>query len=235
MPKSTAMYKPTIGEGVYTVPDAAHILKIPQVKLRRWVSGQRATSLQDHKMIITSVIDAGIWGEGRQKAFNFYALIEVYTITALRDLGVSFQKIRRAREELGKRFRTKYPFATQRLMSDGRQILVEFTEGEIEALLELDTGGQMALEKIIKPFCKRLEFNSETNLAELYRPLGRDASIIVSPQHGFGRPTIEGTNIASETIYRLIQAGENKNRVAALYDLTVANIEDVIRFEQQAA
>lgn len=235
MIKSTSMYKPTIGEGVYTVPDASHILKVPQEKLRRWVSGHRAPELQEPGKIRASVVDAGIWGEGRQRAFNFYALIEVYTITALRDLGVSFQKIRRAREELGKRFHTKYPFATQKLMSDGKQILVEFTEGDIQALLELDTGGQIAIEKIIKPFCKRLEFNRDTNLVELYRPLGRDASIIVSPRHGFGRPTIEGTNIASETLYRLIQAGEDKNVVAALYDLTVANIEDVIRFEQQAA
>jgi uncharacterized protein (DUF433 family) len=234
MIKSAAMYKPTIGEGVYTVPDAAHILKVPQEKLRRWVSGHRAPALQDQRRIKASVVDAGIWGEGRQKAFNFYALIEVYTVTALRDHGVSFQKIRRAREELGRRFQTRYPFATQKLMSDGRQILVEFTEGDIQALLELDTGGQMAIEKIIKPFCKRLEFNRATNLVELYRPLGGDASIIVSPHHGFGRPTIEGTNIASETIYRLIKAGEDRNVVAMLYDLTAANIDDVIRFEQAA-
>ena len=235
MLKSTVMYKPTAGEGVYTVPDAAHILKISQEKLRRWVSGQRVPALQYQRKLRASVVDAGIWGEGRQKAFNFYALIEVYTITALRELGVSFQKIRSAREELGKRFQTRYPFATQKLMSDGRQILVEFKEGDIKALLELDTGGQMAIEKIIKPFCKRLEFNKDTHLAELYRPLGRDASIIVSPQHGFGRPTIEGTNIASETIYRLIRAGEDKSVIAALYDLTAANIDDVIRFEQRAA
>ena len=217
------------------MPDAAHILKVPQEKLRRWVSSHRTPTLQDQNKIKPSVVDAGIWGEGRQKAFNFYALIEVYTVTALRDLGVSFRKIRRAREELGQRFRTRYPFATQGLMSDGKQILVEFTERDIQALLELDTGGQMALAQIIKPFCKKLEFNKETNLAVLYRPLGKDASIIVSPHHGFGRPTIEGTNIASETIFRLIQAGEDKSVVAALYDLKAANIDDVIRFEQQAA
>ena len=97
MIKSIAMYKPTIGEGVYTVPDAAHILKVPQEKLRRWVSGYRAPALQDQGKVKASVVDAGIWGEGRQKAFNFYTLIEVYTITALRDIGVSFQKIRSAR------------------------------------------------------------------------------------------------------------------------------------------
>jgi hypothetical protein len=39
MLKSKAMYKPMIGEGVYTVPDAAHILKIPQEKLGRRLSG----------------------------------------------------------------------------------------------------------------------------------------------------------------------------------------------------
>ncbi len=235
MTKLAASYKPTIGEGVYTISDASHILGIPHLKLRRWVTGYQLAAAEAQKKIIAPVVDAGIWGEGRQRAFNFYALIELYTITAFRDFGVSFRKIRQAREELGRRFRVKYPFATQKLMSDGKQILVEFTEGDLKALLELNTGGQMALADIIEPFCKKLEFNADTKLVELYRPLGRDTSIVVSPHHGFGRPTIEGTNIAVETIYKLILAGEDKVAVAELYDLTPANIDEVIAFERRAA
>jgi uncharacterized protein (DUF433 family)/DNA-binding transcriptional MerR regulator len=228
-------YKPRIGEGVYTIPDAAQILDIPKSKLRRWVNGYRLATPQSQERVVAPVVDAGTWGDGRQRGFNFYTLIELYTITALRDLGVSFMKIKKAREELEKRFRTKYPFATQKLMSDGRQILVEFSEGELSAVLELGTDGQMALAEIIRPFCKKLEFNAATNLVELYRPMGKDTSIIVSPHHGFGRPTIEGTNIASETLYKLILAGEDKNMVAELYDITPANIDDIIAFERRVA
>lgn len=228
-------YKPTIGEGVYTIPDASHILKFPNAKLRRWVGGYWQTIQKDQKAHISPVVDAGVWGEGRQRAFNFYTLVELYTIMALREHGVSFKKIRRAREELARRFHTMYPFAFHKLMSDGKQILVEFIEGDLQAILELDTGGQIAIEQIIKPFCKKLEFNVQTELAELYRPLGKNTSIIVSPHHGFGRPTIEGTNITSEVIYNLFLAAEDKDTIAELYDITIANIDDAIRFEKQAA
>ena len=235
MLKSRAEYKPTIGEGVYTIADAAHILEIPSIKLRRWVNGYVISTQGAEKKSVAPVVDAGIWGEGRQRAFNFYALIELYTIMALRDIGVSFKKIKQAREELGRRFRARYPFATHKLMSDGKQILVEFAEGNLQAILELDTHGQMALEQIITPFCKKLEFNFDTQLAELFRPMGKDTSIVVSPHHGFGRPTIEGTNIATETIYKLFLAGEDRNTIAELYDLTFANIDSIIAFEKRAA
>jgi uncharacterized protein (DUF433 family) len=233
--KTLKDYKPTIGEGVYTIPDASHILKFPKAKLRRWVSGYWQTIQKDQKAHVPPVVDAGMWGEGRERAFNFYTLVELYTIMALREHGVSFKKIRRAREELAQRFHTMYPFAFHKLMSDGEQILVEFMEGDLQAILELDTGGQIAIEQVIKPFCKKLEFNVHTKLAELYRPLGKDTSIIVSPHHGFGRPTIEGTNITTETIYNFFLAGEDKYTIAELYDITIANVDDVIRFEKQAA
>lgn len=234
MPK-LSIYKPTIGEGAYTVPDAAHILKYSQARLRRWVTGYWRTADGVRKERIASVVDSGIWGEGRARAFNFYTLIELYTVVALKDIGVTFSKIKRAREELARRFKTKYPFAAHQLMSDGKQILVEFKEEEIQALLELDTHGQMAIEQVIRPFCKKLEFSIQTYLVQLYRPLGENTSVVVSPQHGFGRPTIEGTNITTEAIYNLIIAGEDRQTIQKLYDLTPSNIDEVIKFEKQAA
>lgn len=228
-------YKPTVGEGVYTIPDAAHILKFPQTKLRRWVAGYWRILDTAKKERIAPVVDSGVWGDGRDRALNFYSLIELYTIYSLRELGVSFNRIKRAREELVRRFKTKYPFAAHQLMSDGRQMLVEIKEGDLNSLLQLDAHGQTAIEQVIKPFCKRLEFNAQTNLAEIYRPLGEKTSLIVSPHHGFGRPTIEGTNITSETIYNLVLAGEDKRTIEKLYDLTTEAIEEIIKFEKRAA
>jgi uncharacterized protein (DUF433 family) len=235
MKTKAPVYKPTVGEGVYTVPDAAHILKFSQSKLRRWVSGYWRTFDEVRKERTVPVVDSGVWGDGRDRAFNFYTLIELYTIVALRDIGVSFKKIRRAREELSKRFKTKHPFAAHKLMSDGRQILVEIKEGDLQSILELDAHGQTAIEQIIKPFCRKLEFNVQTELVEVYRPLGEKTSIIVSPHHGFGRPTIEGTNITSETIYNLVVAGEDRQTIEKLYDLSPSYIEEVIEFERRAA
>lgn len=231
----TPIYKPTVGEGVYTIPDAAHILKFPQAKLRRWVTGYWRILDAVQKEKISPIVDSGVWGDGRDRAFNFYTLIELYTIYSLRNIGVPLKKIRSAREELARRFRTKYPFATHKLMSDGRQILVEIKEGELKSILELDAHGQTAIEQVIKLFCKRLEFNAQTDLVEAYRPLGEKTSIIVSPHHGFGRPTIEGTNITSEAIYNLVVAGEDRQTIEKLYDLPPDQIDEIIAFEKRAA
>jgi uncharacterized protein (DUF433 family) len=72
-------------------------------------------------------------------------------------------------------------------------------------------------------------FGEEHLVAKLW-PLGRDKSIIVDPKHTFGQPTIEGTNIKAETIYRMFQAGESLHFIASLYEIETAQVEDAVTF-----
>ena len=113
-------------------------------------------------------------------------------------------------------------------MSDGKRVIVELGKTK---LLELGTGGKIAFRKIIEPFCKKLDFNQHNDLANRFWPLGRKHSVVVDPKHGFGRPTVAGTNISTEAIYGLLKAGEEKETVADLYNLTEEQINDVLVFQ----
>ena len=100
--------KPKLGYGVYTVSDASHILHIPSNKLRRWVNEYWKASFVQNKSLADNFY---IWGESRDIAFNFFTLIEIFSVMSLRHLGVSFKTIVSARAELSEIFNTKYPFA----------------------------------------------------------------------------------------------------------------------------
>ena len=226
---------PRLGQGVYTVPDVARILSIPLSNSRRWVSGYWRTDPGGQRHHQAGVIDRGIWGTGREKTLNFLALVEVFTFAALRNLGVSAQRIRAARQELSERFNTPFPFASHSLLSDGRQVLAVLKDVQEPVLLILSDHGQTALLKVIEPFCKKIDFCDSTSLAQAVWPLGKSHSVVVDPHHGFGRPTISGTNIATESIAQMVLAGEPRRLVSEMYDIPEAAVRDAVDFEHRIA
>ena len=218
----------SLGGWVYTTSDIARILQLPQHKVRRWVSGYWKIGESGHRLLAAPVIDRGIWKSHDSRAMNFYALIEIFTFMALRGLGVSLQKIRQARTELTERFKTTYPFASHKLLCDGTQILVILED--IVNPMFLCEQGQIALKEIVEPFCQKIDFSRQTKLAEKYWPLGRNRAVIVDPNHGFGRPTILGTNITTETIASLVRAGEAPHVVTGLFNIDIDAVKDAVEF-----
>ena len=66
-------------------------------------------------------------------------------------------------------------------------------------------------------------------------PLGKEKSIVVDPNHKFGRPIIKGSNIYPETIYQLYLANEPINFIASSFSITENEVDDAIEFCKKAA
>lgn len=221
--------EPKLGEGLFTVSDASKILELPSDLVRRWIKAYWQNRFLDNDAIQDS---SYVWGERRAKAFNFYVLVEIIAVFSLRHIGVSFNKIRLAHTQLIKILGTEHPFASSKLMSDGGEI---FWEPDETTLIQLDHSLQLSFKEIIAPFCKKLDFNDRTTLAQRYWPLGKDHSIVVDPHHCFGQPSIFGTNINVQSVLRLVKAGEAKHSITTMYDLNIPQVEDVISFERRLA
>lgn len=217
----------SLGGGAYTLPDAARLLGLPLPKLRKWVRGVAEADGRHHP-----VGQFASRSEGRDRNFDFYTLIELYTIAELRRHGLSMLTLREARSELSKRFKVAHPFALKGLLTDGHRLLKELGN---ESLLELGSGGQASFEAVIKPFCQRLHFDSVSNLASRFFPMGRKKGIVVDPNHSFGRPVIDGTNIATQSIASLIRGGESIDQVAEQFRLERPIIETAWEFEKSLA
>lgn len=216
-----------LNSGAYTLPDAARLLGIPLSRLRSWIRG---TAQDDSRRLPAGPFASR--SEGRDRHVDFFTLIELYTIAHLRNAGLSMKTLRHCRQELGKRFSTPYPFALKGLLTDGRRLLKELGE---DALLELGTGGQSAIQSVLEPFCQRIDFDTASQLAAKFFPLGREIPVVVSPTHAFGRPVIAGTNLATETIASLVRGGESIDDIACEYELPRESIEQAWRFEQRQA
>ena len=55
-----------------------------------------------------------------------------------------------------------------------------------------------------------------------------------TPDHGFGEPTLV-TGARTEAIAELVGAGEPRDLVAAVYDITVNDVDAAVRYENHRA
>jgi uncharacterized protein (DUF433 family) len=216
---------PEIGYGIYTVSDAAMLLRLPVGKVRYWLKKywdeQLANSSAKHS-----------WGDGRGKAVNFFTLMEFYVFYQLRANGVSSKKILKAHKFLSKKFEIAYPFATYQIMTDGRTILFSPDEGEriVSASHEL----QLHITGIIEEFVKKIDFAEDNRLAMRYFPDGKGSSIVIDPERQFGQPIIMGTNILARTVYSMHISGETVEFIADVYDLSISQVNDAVHYWRKA-
>lgn len=214
--------KPEIGSGVYSVPDAARILGFPIDKVRRWIKNYWENKFAEDGTPYT-------WGDGKDRGFNFYTLVELIAIYALRENNVSFQKIISARSHLKEVLGVEYPFASKQVMSDGDKFFYQIDEN---LLLDVNLKNQYSFKDIVEPYCNKLDFDAIDTLAERFWPLGKDRSIVVDPKHRLGEPTISGTNISVDIIAGMAARGESVETIASIYELSTGQVKDAIAFNE---
>ena len=212
-----------MGLGVYTVPDIAHILRIPVTKVNRWIKeywDKNFAKKFDHSYS---------WQSGGSKAVNFFTLVELCICFKLNESGVPTKAIIEAHQTLSSIFKTPYPFASEFIISkisaDSKKIY--FREEE-KVIYSLDIHKQFNIE-FVKLFFKNIEFN-EDSIAKRLWPLGKDKHIVIDPHHQFGQPVILNTNIYPETLYTLFKAGEPINFIAHVYEVTEQEVNDAIEY-----
>jgi uncharacterized protein (DUF433 family) len=167
---------------------------------------------------------------------SFLDLIELRVAKHFLDQGFSAQKVRRAFSEAAGIVDITHPFATKRFFTSGHRIYLEVQDREQEApnLLELLSGGQWAIEPIMRGYLKQIEFDSDSDLALAWWPLGKQGRVVLRPTIAFGAPTVEGRAMKTAVVYDLFLAeGRRPDVVAKWMRLSVPEVISAIRFEEQ--
>lgn len=219
-------HKKELGSGIYTIPDISRLLRIDRRKVYRYIS-----EYWDERLGRKLFSDTYSWStDKRNKAVNFYVLIELFTFFQLQEKGVNTRTILKARSSISKELGVEYPFASSILLTDGKRIWYEFKDDLVSA----DGSSQTNFVRIIKSFAEKIEFR-EDDLAKRFWPAGKESSIIVDPHHQFGQPIIRGTNINAEALFLMYRSGEPIEAIGILYDLSQKEVKDAIEFYRIAA
>ncbi|HEX3935574.1 MAG TPA: DUF433 domain-containing protein [Puia sp.] len=217
--------KPSLGIGLYTIPDVANILNLDSNLVQRWLReywGNRFSAGRDN---------LSSWGKGRDKAVPFFTLIEFFVFYQLRKQGVSAQNIAKSYEIIRLELDSDFPFANAIILTDGKKI---FYSKDGDLIINADKSKQINFKSIIEEFCHKIDFDKDA-YALRYWPLGKEKSIVVDPKHQLGQPTVKNTNILAETLYGMYTSGEKIGFISSLYDVSENDVKASIEFFKKAA
>ena len=153
-----------LGVGLYSVPDAARIIKSSIGCVRRWINSSHG--------VVNGSFDP------QEHTITFLELMELHFIKLFRDEGVGLDSIRKAAKTAARQFGTCYPFAVHRFDTDGRTVFATLLSGEKEsAVIEDLKHGQYVFDTIVRPFFKKLEYGPDT--AVRFWPLGIKERVVL--------------------------------------------------------
>jgi uncharacterized protein (DUF433 family) len=189
----------------YEVSEAARYAHVHSNTVTRW---QRTAALGSR--------------ESRSK-LSYLQLIELAVAASCKAAGMSLADIRAARAYFAGAYKTKHPFATLKLQTDGVDLA-------IEAGAELLIGnrkGQYAWKQVIGERFK--QFDYEYGLATRWHPEGKQSPVVIDPRVRFGAPHVGG--VPTWLLKDRWTAGEPIGDIIDDLDLDSGEVEAALRFE----
>jgi uncharacterized protein (DUF433 family) len=208
---------------MYGVGEAAVYLGVPRSTLATWVRGQRVHGKTRMQRLIEVERTTGL--------LSFNNLAEAYVLASLtRRFELPMQRVRNALRFVG----GIRPLLTTPFHTDGRGIFVE----QFGNLIDATQGGQAAIREVVESSLQRVDVDEKQLPLRLY-PWRREPTepriIALDPRRAFGKPTVVGSSVQSETIIDRHRAGDSVAQLAADYGLSGDVIEGVLRWGLDAA
>lgn len=200
---------------IYSVAEAARFVGMHPSTLSTWAKGYERHFANRNPVrmgpVITSVTDLN--GHTR---IPFVGLVEATVVQAFRRTGLSLQRVRAALEVLTEQGELDHALASQRLMTDGANVLYDYSKDAKEPQLELLTivqSGQRVYTDMIKTYLERITFGDEW-ATEIVIPVTEREILRIKPSVASSRPLFMASGAPLEAIHDRVEAGEPIDSVA---------------------
>ena len=220
---------PEIGVGFYTVPEAARLLKMPPLNIRRWLGGYTYRK-KGEAVAMPPLWEPQLPAYDHHIELGFRDLIELRVIKGFTDTGLSLITIRNCIEYARECANDDRPFSTRLFRTDGRTIFLESLRrtGE-EELLDLKNH-QYVIKKVIDRTFKDLDLSED--IVARWRPFRGKQSIVIDPQRAFGQPIATRYGVPTVTLADAVKAEGSIDRVSYLYEVPASVVRDAVSFEK---
>lgn len=232
MKKASKVGNVLAGLGIYSVPEAARLTRVPATSIHRWVRGYKYR-VSDRECESHPVWHPQIEPLDGAISIGFRDLMEIRFVDAFRDAGVSWTMLRRAAQKAADEFQTSHPFSERRFRTDGKSIFVELWEEDRSRELRDLVRDQYAFGRILSPFLKDIEF--ENDEPRRWWPDGFKRRIVVDPTRSFGQPIVDREGVPTSVLYGAFQAENDEDMVARWFEVTLDSVRRAIEFERSLA
>jgi uncharacterized protein (DUF433 family) len=213
---------------VYSIPEVAGYLNLPEATVRSWVAGRKYQTA-DGTRTFKPVIRAA---DPRTKTLSFQNLTEIHVLSVLRSDRVRLKDIRRAIADLRLHYGTDHPLADLDVQTDGVEVFVE----QFGMLISASRYGQRSIKEVVEMYLKRIDRDKAKAAVCLYpftRPQIETSPrlIAIDPQRRFGRPFLVERGIETWVVASRHQAGDSMEELASDFRVSMNSIEEAIRYE----
>ena len=169
---------------------------------------------------------AALPGRSRREDLSYLELVEVAFVATFRGLGVSLERIRRARDYAAQVLKSEYPFAEYSWLTEGHRVLLDLrsVEGDNSAgrLVAADGYGQIAWKEVVSD--RFHQFDYDNGLALVWHLDSRRSPVVIDPRVSFGAPSVSG--VATWALKGRWDAGEGVADIRDDFGLS----EDEVRY-----
>ncbi|MEM5544938.1 hypothetical protein WNY61_19585 [Sulfitobacter sp. AS92] len=220
-----------VGVGLYTISEAAKLLRSSPRTIRRWVEGY------DYRRNGEKTHSASLWQPDLSLEdsveLSFRDLIELRFIIAFTELGLSIQTIRSCLDAARKCIESDRPFSSGRFRTDGRRIFLQGADHLNDPVLIDLKRRQYVFNGVIERTFKDLDL--EDDLVTRWRPYRGKESIVIDPTRSFGQPISSDFGVPTIVLAEAVQAEGSVARVAALYEVDRTVVVDAVRYHGELA
>lgn len=212
-----------LDRAIYSYSDVDRLVGLHPGTAKRWLDGY-ARAGKFYEPILreaTTGAESVTWGE----------MVEARLLAEFRSRDVTVQSLRPAIDQLREEF-GRYPLALARPFLDveGRELVrvVQERVGLGRALqLVVVRNGQSILTAATERFSDAVHYVA--GAAGSIRPDPRTPFVVMDPARTFGQPAIR--NVRTEIIAGDYSAGSSRDELADLYDLSLDQVDEALRFE----
>jgi uncharacterized protein (DUF433 family) len=220
------MNAPLIDRGLYTVADAARLLRVSPQRVRGWIAGYPKTKAEP---ILKN--DVG-WLDG-SLAFSFANLMEIRFIEHFTALKVRTATIREMAREAERFLQHPHPFATKTMFqTDGKKIFAETAQATGDKKLYDLRAKNWAMLDVIQQSLHREVSYDPAGDAAIWLPRPEIPSVVIHPKMAFGQPVLKDEGIPTRALYEAFQAeGDDADSVGKWFEITPARVREAVTFE----
>jgi uncharacterized protein (DUF433 family) len=213
-----------IGKGIYSINDVFTFTSVNKRKIRSWMknSGNGSPKLiqGDYGLIDDTY------------SLSFLDMIDVLTISRLRDKGVSLQAIRKVYTKLCEMFNTLHPFSMNKSWTDGRGIWIDIGHKEQDKKLLNLLKDRYEFHQIVTDFLDEVDIGKD-DFAKRWWPMSKKEEVVIDPMRKFGQPIVNIEGIPTIVIANTAKAEGSISKSANWYGVSIESARSACKFEEQ--
>lgn len=225
MPPQLAEDDPRAAWAIFTVYEASRYLDVPYSTLRSWLAPDGGQPLV-----------GTVKQHGHVPRLSFLGFAEAFVIAAAKNAGVPAHRVRAGVDAVRRDIGVDYALATHRLYVDKAELLVApegGTDLDAPSDLEVARTRQVQMTRVVKQHLEHISYGDDGVAASLTLPIYEAVEVIVDPHEAFGAPIVSRTGTRVRDIISLWRADEDLRDIAYDFDLTLNEVQDVVRAYQK--